>query len=353
MNSMENILAGDFLAKSKNGIIIDVRTPAEFADGHIPSAINIPIFSNEERVVVGTVYKKQSKEKAVETGLDFVGVKLGGFVRTVKKLMRKRELDFDTPIYVYCWRGGMRSNSMAWLFRTAGFNVDVLKGGYKAYRASFIENVVAKQWKLIVLGGPTGCGKTYILNSLREQGEQVIDLEGLASHRGSAFGNYGHDTPQPTSEQFANCLYEELRELDSSKYIWCEGESMSIGRVFMPQEFYNLIQSSELIHFDMPVDVRLDHIMKDYGDCPKEVLTACFANITKRLGNDNAKKAIELIADNQIKEAAAIALGYYDKSYLHSLENRINKIKHRVFVEEDNPDQTAKILIEKSKEILC
>ena len=349
---MENILADEFLEKSMNGIIIDVRTPAEFADGHIPSAINIPIFSNEERAIVGTIYKKQSKEKAVEKGLDLVGVKLGGFVRTVKKLMRKCELAPDTTIYVYCWRGGMRSNSMAWLFRTAGINVDVLKGGYKAYRTSFIDKIVAGEWKLVVLGGPTGCGKTYILDALKEKCEQVIDLEGLASHRGSAFGNYGHENPQPTSEHFANCLYGELLELDSDKPIWCEGESMSIGRVFMPQEFYNLIQGSELIHFDMPTDVRLDHIMKDYGDCPKDMLVNCFTNITKRLGFDNAKKAIEFVDNGQIKEAAAIALGYYDKSYCHSLENRANKIKHRIFVEEDNPEQTAMILIDKMNEIL-
>ena len=348
---MENILIDDFLLQSKGGIIIDVRTPAEFLDGHIPSAINIPIFTNEERAVVGTIYKKQSKEKAVEKGLDFVGPKLGDFVRRVRKMLRKLETGCETKIFLYCWRGGMRSNSMAWLFTTAGFNVEVLKGGYKAYRTSFIEKIVADHWKYLILGGPTGCGKTYILEALKHQGEQMVDLEGLARHRGSAFGRFGHIEPQPSSEQFANDLYSELLNMDPSRPIWCEGESMAIGKVFMPQEFYNAIQRSELIHFDMPTDVRLDHIMGDYGDCPVEVLEQSFANITKRLGYDNAKAAIDLIASGEIKQAAAIALAYYDKAYGHSLENRVNKIKHRLFVENNDHAESARILIEKRKEI--
>lgn len=348
---MENLRVDDFLLQSKDGIIIDVRTPSEFSGGHIPSAINIPIFSDDERAIVGTIYKKQSKEKAVEKGLDFVGIKLGDFVRTVRKMIRKHSLGVDVKIYLYCWRGGMRSNSMAWLFTTAGFNVEVLKGGYKAYRASFLDKINSDYWKYIILGGPTGCGKTYILEELKEQGEQVVDLEGLARHRGSAFGRFGHIEPQPTSEQFANLLYSELLTFDREKPIWCEGESMSIGKVFMPQEFYNAIQRSELIHFDMPVDIRLEHIMGDYGDCPKEILEQSFENISKRLGYDNAKKAIDLIASGEVKQAASIALGYYDKAYFHSLENRVNKIKHRVFVENNNHAESAKILIKKCKEI--
>ena len=348
---MENLLIDDFLLHSKDGVIIDVRTPAEFSDGHIPSAINIPLFSDEERAIVGTIYKKQSKEKAIEKGLDFVGVKLGHFVRIINKMLRKQGLSKETKLLLYCWRGGMRSNSMAWLFTTAGFNVEVLKGGYKAYRASFLEKITNNHWQYIILGGPTGCGKTYILNALKEQGEQVVDLEGLARHRGSAFGQFGHNDPQPTSEQFANQLYSELLILNPEKPIWCEGESMSIGRVFMPQEFYNAIQRSEMIHFDMPTDIRLDTIMGDYGDCPAEILEKCFENISKRLGYNNAKEAIDLVALGEIKKAAAIALVYYDKAYFHSLENRVNKIKHRVFVEKNDYAESATILIEKRKEI--
>lgn len=348
---MENIVIDDFLVQSKDGIIIDVRTPAEFSDGHIPSAINIPIFSNEERAVVGTIYKKQSKEKAIEKGLDFVGIKLADFVRAVRKILQKQGLSSEAKLFLYCWRGGMRSNSMAWLFSTAGFNVEVLKGGYKAYRASFIDKITNNYWQYIILGGPTGCGKTYILDALKQQGEQIVDLEGLARHRGSAFGRFGHIEPQPTSQQFANLLYSELLTLNPKKLIWCEGESMSIGKVFMPQEFFNAIQLSELIYFDMPIDVRLEHIMVDYGDCPAEILEQSFEKISKRLGYDNAKKAINLIASGDIKQAAAIALKYYDKAYLHSLENRVHKIKHRIFVENNDHAESARILIEKRKEI--
>lgn len=348
---MENIEPDLFLLQSRNNLIVDVRTPAEFQDGHIPNAINISIFSNEERAIVGTIYKKQSKEKAVEKGLDLVGPKLGDFVRAIKKELRKRGLEPNSAVYLYCWRGGMRSNSMAWLFSTAGLTVQVLKGGYKAYRASFIDKINSNYWSYIILGGPTGCGKTYVLSALKELGEPVVDLEGLACHRGSAFGNYGYNTPQPSSEHFSNLLYEQLLQLSPDTPIWCEGESMSIGRIFMPQEFYNAIQRSELIHFDMPREVRLEHIMKDYGDCPSEVLECCFGNISKRLGYDNASNAVELIKNGEIKQAASIALGYYDKTYNYSLENRVNKIKYRVFVEEDDAQKSAMLLIEKKKEI--
>ncbi len=350
---MSNINPDIFLKECVSGVVIDVRTPAEYESGHIPCAINIPIFSNEERAEVGTIYKKQSKEKAVERGLDIVGTKLGDFVRRVKTELKRRKTNREeTTLYLYCWRGGMRSNSMAWLFTTAGFKVEVLRGGYKAYRASFIDKILKDTWKLFVLGGPTGCGKTYILEALKNKGEQVVDLEGIAKHRGSAFGNYGFDGNQPTSEHFSNMLYDELLKFDSSRYIWCEGESMSIGKVFMPQEFHRLIQNSELIHFEISRELRLDHIMQDYGDCPTHELKQCFENITKRLGYDNAKKAIEYIDNGDIRSAATIGLDYYDKGYSHSLNNRVNKIKYRIYMEQDDPNLAADKLIEKIKEIL-
>lgn len=342
---MKNIPVIEFLSEIKDGVVIDVRTPAEYEKGHIVGAYNMPLFTNEERAVVGTIYVKQGKELAVERGLDFVGARLSNFIRETKNILKQNGGDRKTPIYLYCWRGGMRSNSLAWLLSTAGFNVNVLLGGYKAYRRYFLSKLNVGYWNFTILGGPTGCGKTDILMSLAAKGQQVIDLEYLAKHRGSAFGVYGYDAPQPTTEHFGNTIFHQLAQFDSSRTIWCEGESMSIGKVFIPQELYNLIQCSNFIYFSIPRSVRLDHIVRDYGECPKEVLLQSFTNITKRLGFDNAKRAIELVNNGDLRGAADIALTYYDKGYNLCIDSRVGKIIRRIEMENDTPDLTADELI--------
>lgn len=342
---MDTLSPNEFLQKSTGCLIVDVRTPAEYALGHIDCAINIPIFTDEQRVVVGTIYKKQSKELAIEQGLDFVGPKLGDFIRTLKSELKKKKLSKQSTIYIYCWRGGMRSGSMAWLFRTAGFEVTVLRGGYKGFRSSFVDRIKSNYWKFITLGGPTGGGKTHILNELENLGEQVLNLEFIAKHRGSAFGVYGYEENQPTSEHFSNLIYSKLLTFDYNKPIWCEGESLSIGKVFMLKEFYELIHNSPFIYFDMSEDNRIDNILKDYGGCPKEVLIESFKNISKRLGYDNSKKAIELIENGDIRSAAMVALKYYDKGYNHSIMSKQIDIKYRFIAESIDYNHSAKELI--------
>lgn len=344
---MRNLSVSDFIKQSQGGIVLDVRTPAEYEKGHIVGAINMPLFTNEERVIVGTIYKKQSRELAVERGLDMVGARLSHFVREARRLIHTNG---DKTFFLYCWRGGMRSNSLAWLLSTAGFRVEVLLGGYKNYRRSFLSKLKVGHWNLTILGGPTGCGKTDILQSLREQGEQVLDLEMLARHRGSAFGSYGYEGNQPTSEHFANLIYNELLKMDSSRRVWCEGESMSIGRTFMPQELYNLIQASQFIYFSLPREVRLDHIVRDYGDCPTDLLIQSFSNIAKRLGFDRAKQAIEFVEAGDLRSAADIALHYYDKGYNFSIESRKGAIIKRVDMTEDDPNRNAQQLIKIANE---
>ncbi|MEG1749979.1 MAG: tRNA 2-selenouridine(34) synthase MnmH, partial [Tannerellaceae bacterium] len=211
----QELAPDDFLHQSRNGVILDVRTPDEYNVGHIPNAINFPLFTNEERIVVGTAYVKQGRDIAVEKGLELVGPKMATFVRQAKALAAGRTL------YIHCWRGGMRSGSMAWLLRTAGLSVQLLQGGYKAYRQSFTDQLNNIPWKLIVLGGSTGCGKTPILHALEAKGEQVLHLEGLACHKGSAFGALG-EGEQPTTEQFSNLLYDEFCRFDPRRRVWCE-----------------------------------------------------------------------------------------------------------------------------------
>lgn len=339
---VKNIDAELFLKESAEGIIIDVRTPAEYALGHIVGAINLPLFTNEERAVVGTIYKQQSKEKAVEKGLEFVGPRMAEMVKTCRKLLRKAD---RTTLYIYCWRGGMRSNSVAWLMQTAGMEIKVLHGGYKAFRHSFIEALLNEKWRLMIVGGPTGCGKTYLLDALSAHGEQVIDLEGIAKHKGSAFGKHGFEEEQPTSEHFSNILYHELLKLDSNRTIWCEGESISIGHVFMPQEMFNLIQKSPFVYYEIPLKDRIDHIIADYGSCSKEGLIECFEKIKKRLGYDRALKAIEAVENGDLHLATEIAIAYYDKGYAKSIGERRGAIIEKVRIESYDLDQATVRLI--------
>lgn len=310
METLE-LTPGEFLTESRDGIILDVRTPHEYSAGHIPGAVNFPLFTNEERAVVGTLYVSAGKDEAIEKGLEFVGPKMASFVREAKRIAE------GNTLYIHCWRGGMRSGSMAWLLQTAGLNVRLLKGGYKAYRQSFPLLLESKDWQLIVLGGSTGCGKTQILHSLADQGEQVLRLEGLARHKGSAFGALGEE-PQPTTEQFANDLHQAFRGFDPSRPVWCEGESESIGKVFIPKELFARMLASPLILLELPSELRVCHILKEYGTFPADQLIASFRKIERRLGGAATAEAVCAVKSGDLPKAISIALQYYDKAYAHS-----------------------------------
>lgn len=316
-----------------NGVIIDVRSESEFEKGHISGAINMPIFNDIERAEVGTIYVKKSKELAIERGLEIVGPKMANFVR------QARQLSKGETIKLYCWRGGMRSGSMQWLLNTAGLPTMLLNGGYKAYRADF-EELLNKDWKFQVLAGETGSGKSDILEKMRQMGEQVLDLEGLAHHKGSAFGALGQEK-QPTTEEFINKIYEVLRTFDHHKKVWVEGESMMIGHVFIPPRLYKMLGVAPMVYFKLHRERRLDRIMKDYGDFSIEQLRTAFDKIQKRLGYDNYKFAIEALENGDVRRAADLALVYYDKGYQKSIENRMSTKVVEFYAEDDNVDDNA------------
>ncbi len=306
------------------GPIFDVRTPAEFAAGHIPGAHNLPLFSNQERAQVGTVYKKQSRAAAIELGLALVGPKLASLVAQAKAVAGG---DDAAPVRVHCWRGGMRSASLAWLLRLAGLQTTVLAGGYKAYRA-----LMRAQWeasapptRFMVLGGKTGAGKTKVLQALAALGEAVIDLEGLARHRGSAFGGFA-DVPQPTVEQFENELGMALRAHAGARRIWLENESRRIGCAALPDPFWAHMAAAPLIVLDVPYEDRLVATQLDYADVAPAELVRCFAAIEKRLGGLVTKQACEAVRGGQLAVAADIALRYYDASYDHSAATRQQRV---------------------------
>ncbi len=335
---MRNLLNIEQFLGNPDALIIDVRTPAEFALGHISGAYNMPIFSNEQRAEVGTIYKQIGSDQAVERGLELVGPKLAGFVREAKRVSGGRE------IYLYCWRGGMRSGSMAWLLETAGLRVSLLKGGYKRYRQNF-EDVLDLPWRFVVLSGKTGCGKSDILREIELRGEQMLDLEALANHKGSVFGGMGMGD-QPTSETFINRLHNTLRGFDPQRVVWCEGESMLIGHVYIPQRLFAMLSEATTIDFDLELECRISRLVAEYGDFSTSDLAAAFHRIAKRLGPDNLKEALEALDNGDVAGAARIALRYYDKGYTKSSDKRLGERVATVFCEVDDPAHNAQQIIE-------
>ena len=333
----------DFLKKQEHTPIIDVRSPAEFKKAHIPGAFNIPLFENEERSKVGTVYKKQSKEKAVLLGLEIVGPKMKDFVLQAQDIIPGKD------ILVHCWRGGMRSSSMAWLFRTAGLKPKVLKGGYKAYR-THLHKELAQEAKIIILSGSTGSGKTDILHSLKNKGQQIIDLEGLAHHKGSVFGSIG-EQEQLQNEQFENNLHFEWSKLNKTKVIWIEDEGASIGRNYIPREFFLNMRKAPIIKINISKEIRLKRLVKEYTNVNQELLINYLNKIQKRLGSLETKTAIEAVEKNNYRIAIDYTLTYYDKAYAHGLQKRKDPTIFELNLSEDKSDKNAELIIELYKKL--
>ena len=327
----------DFLLQSKGHLVLDVRSEGEYNYGHISHSINLPLFNNEERKVVGTAYKKEGKNPAILLGLDIVGKKMGEFVRFSQPRIK------ENKIFIHCWRGGMRSGSMAWLLNLFDYEVFVLKGGYKSYR-HHVRSVIAKKFSFIVLGGRTGSGKTEVLHQLKIAGEQVIDLEGLAQHKGSAFGALGQQQ-QPSTEHFENLLAEELKEFDENKIVWIEDESKTIGKVFLDLNFWNNLCAATLFVMDLPIEERVKKLVAEYGSFSEEELKSSFEKIVRRLGSEQCKKAIQALEEGEFELAATIALTYYDKAYDKGIAMKKNQKIIRFPFEKYAPAEIAATFI--------
>lgn len=323
----------NFLELAESIPVIDVRSPLEFNCGHIPGAKNIPLFDDTERAVVGTKYKKEGRTPAIFEGLKIAGPAMSSKLEEALKYAEDRKL------LVHCWRGGMRSEAMAWLFSLGDIETEILEGGYKAYRNHILDSLAEKR-KMIVLGGMTGSSKTHILRHIKESGRQVIDLEGLANHKGSAFGSLGQ-LPQPTTEHFANLLFDEWKKLDSNLPFWVEDESRNIGSVFMPDEFYSNMQDTPAIILIMDVKTRLPRLLKEYTAYPPELLKLSIMKISKRLGGDNTRDAINAVDEGNFARAVEITLSYYDKAYMFGLKKKNSKNLYLVNTDTDDIESNA------------
>lgn len=294
--------------------IADVRTPAEFEQGHIPSAFNLPLFTNEERVRVGTTYKQESREAAILLGFDLTGPKWSGFIRSAL------EKAPDKRIAVHCWRGGMRSGAMAWALNLYGFQVYLVEGGYKRYRHWVLQQF-EEPWPLSVLGGMTGSGKTKILQQLKQLGEQVIDLEDLAQHHGSTYGTMNH-LIQPSQEQFENNLADQLHHMHHNQRIWVEDESLTIGKRTIPRPLWKSMQQAILFDVQAPLDLRVGALVEEYGSLPPDFLVECTERIWKRLGPEQTQRAVTAIREGRMEDFIREVLVYYDKTYRTGLKGR-------------------------------
>jgi tRNA 2-selenouridine synthase len=305
-----------FLQLAKEHPVLDVRSPGEFNHAHIPGAISFPLFNDEERKIVGTTYKQQSREDAIKVGLDFFGPTMKDRIITAEKIAKGNK-----TFLVHCWRGGMRSGAIAWLLDLYGFKVYTLVGGYKAYR-NWALSLFKKEFPISIIGGYTGSGKTELLQALEKSGEQVIDLETIASHKGSAFGSIGMPV-QPGQEQFENNLAMQLVRLAADpSTIWMEDESQRIGLVNIPGDLWNTMRRSKVYFLDIPFEKRLEHIVEEYGVLDAQKLIDAIDRITKKLGHLQAQQAKNFLAEGNIKASFEILLRYYDKFYEKSLHNR-------------------------------
>ena len=303
-----------FLGEMGNHAVIDVRSPAEFQRGHIPSAINVPLFDDQERARIGTLYKDQGRDEAVLTGLEIVGPKMRWLVEETQRAAANRD------ILVHCWRGGMRSASVGWLLEQAGMAPKVLNGGYKAFRRQ-AHAAFDADWTMLILSGMTGAGKTPLLYEIAALGEQLVDLEGLAHHRGSSFGGIGLPD-QPTCEQFENNLFLRLRELDSELPIWLEDESASIGKVRVPDAFWGRMRQSPAIFIDVDRGRRAKNLVVEYGKLDQQLLIEATQRLEKKLGGLRTQEAIALLEQNDMEAVALRLLEYYDKTYRHAADKR-------------------------------
>jgi tRNA 2-selenouridine synthase len=328
--SVQKIQIHQFLTLGKTIPILDVRSPSEYAYAHIPGAVSFPIFDDEQRKEIGTTYKQVSREDAIKIGLTYFGPKLRSFIEQAETLTQKQSS--PKQLCVHCWRGGMRSGAMAWLLSFYGFEVYLLEGGYKSYRHWVLQQLDLP-FNLNVLGGYTGSGKTEVLQQMSTQGFQVIDLEKIANHKGSAFGSLDRD-PQPSQEFFENILVEALSKFYTinedglfaqTQPIWIENESRRIGLINLTEHFYNRMQQAPVYALDIPFEERLKFITQQYGGFDKEKLVNAIIRIQKRLGGLDTKTAINFLLENNTAECFRILLTYYDKLYLQSREKSNRK----------------------------
>ncbi|MBM2320634.1 MULTISPECIES: tRNA 2-selenouridine(34) synthase MnmH [Marivita] len=297
--------------------VIDVRSPAEFAEDHVPGAINLPVLDNEERARVGTIYKQVSPFDARKIGAALVFRNAANHIET--SLFHH---DGAWRPLVYCWRGGQRSGSFAWLLREIGWRSDVVQGGYKTYRRLVVDMLHnrALPYRFVQLGGYTGTAKTELLPLLAAQGVQVIDLEQLANHRGSLLGTMGD---QPSQKAFESALAGELCRLDPARPVLVEAESSKIGQILLPPSLWDAMKVAPWIEVTAPLEARTEYLLRAYDDIlsDKATLHAQLAPLKAHRGEALVARWVGLsVAGDKRALTRSLMEDHYDLAYAKSMK---------------------------------
>ena len=324
--------------RTQRGVIVDVRSPSEYAKGHWPGAVNLPLFNDQERAEVGTTYKKSGRRDAIHLGLSLTGQKLADLADQFEALRHQG------PPRIYCWRGGMRSASMAWLADLLDLKPTLLIGGYKRYRRWVLDQF-SQPWPLRLMGGRTGTGKTDLLLALQARGVAVVDLEGLANHRGSSFGGLGLP-PQPTTEHYENLLAESLDRyrLEGSTAIWLEAESIQVGCCRIPADLFRQMQEAPVLEIQRSPNERVQQLVGVYGQQGQQALAEATSRISRRLGPQRTAQALKAIADQDWATACEAMLDYYDRCYDRELKR--SPKRNSLEVSGLNADQAAERMLD-------
>lgn len=329
--------------RKKGALLIDVRTPAEFTETTIPGSVNVPLFSNSERAEIGTVYKHQGKQAARKLGIAMVAPRIPALIEQVEAARSTT----GGPLIVFCWRGGMRSLALVSFLQLAGFPARQLNGGHKAFRRMVHDYFMRNQWPPVyVLRGLTGVGKTRVLKQLAERGQPVVDLEGLANHRGSAFGALGLQ-PQPSQKMFEALLWDRLVHLSDHPYLVTEGESRHIGRVVVPPLFHQAMQAQVSLWLEATLATRVAIILDDYParDQLREQFLAPLQALKERLGKQTVAELTTLLEQGQWEQLVReLMVRYYDPLYLHTKPDR--RIEVQMEPQATCPDRVAQVLEE-------
>ncbi|WP_165763859.1 tRNA 2-selenouridine(34) synthase MnmH [Halalkalibacter urbisdiaboli] len=312
----------------KEDLFIDVRSPAEYEEYSLPNAINMPLFSNEERARVGTTYKQKSRHEAMEVGLSIFAPKWPEFYRQISKMYNQNP---GRRIVVYCWRGGMRSKTMAATLGLMNIPCYQLEGGIRSFRQYVqegLERESKKERSFVVIAGHTGTRKTEFLKALQDRGFPVLDLEELAGHRGSIFGHIGMN---PNSQkQFDYLLLQRLQELSNEKTLIIEAESKRIGHIVLPEFILNGKQKGIRVELDYPFWKRVDYIYQTYQpEKNAEAIYEAILHLQKWFDKELFNEIIESWKGCHYKQAFSLLLEhYYDPRYRHAF----NQYKHHAHV---------------------
>jgi tRNA 2-selenouridine synthase len=323
--------------------IIDVRAPSEFAEDHIPGAVNLPVLDDAERAEVGTLYKQVSTFKARKVGAAMVSRSIS---RHLEGHFAHKDKDYR-PL-IYCWRGGQRSGSMATVLVQIGWRVTLLQGGYKTYRAHVRQQLqdLPEQFTYRILAGATGTGKTHVLQRLAQRRAQVLDLEGLAQHRGSLLGALW-EISQPTQKYFESLLLEQFQSWDPKEPVWVEAESSKIGQVYIPQTLWQKMQQAEGLEIQMPLGKRIEHLIAEYPHLitHPELLKAKLQQLKSRHGKQQLEEWNHLIDTQQWETFIGMLLEqHYDPTYRHSFHRSYPNVQKTAALLDTSVEQIDRLI---------